>query len=99
MLTLALCINTCRAYEATTSQIAVTVHKYRTSKPKPAQNHINYITKIEIVLYLFLSLLQYLNQKHDTKLFLILFSASHIAHVTRDSARYIDDTLYIYILR
>ena len=44
-LTLELCINTCRAYEASTSQIAaipdtVTVHKFRTSKPKPAQKTI-----------------------------------------------------------
>ena len=41
-LTLELCIDTCRAYEASTSQIAaipdaVTVHRFRTSKPKHAQ--------------------------------------------------------------
>ena len=41
-LTLELCIDTCRAYEASTSQTAaipdaVTVHRFRTSKPKPAQ--------------------------------------------------------------
>ena len=46
MLTLELCIETCRAYEVSTSQIpvipdAVSVHKFRTSKPKPAQNNIN----------------------------------------------------------
>ena len=40
-MTLELCIDTCRAYEAATSQIAanpdtVTVHRFRTSKPKPA---------------------------------------------------------------
>ena len=44
--TLELCIDTCSAYEASTSQIsaipdAVTVHRFRTSKPKPAQNNIN----------------------------------------------------------
>ena len=42
-LTLELCIDTCRAYEASALQIAtisdvVTVHIFRTSKPKPAQN-------------------------------------------------------------
>ena len=41
-LTLELCVDTSRAYEASTSQIAaipdaVTVHRFRTSKPKPAQ--------------------------------------------------------------
>ena len=41
-LTLELCVDTCRTYEASTSQIAaipdaVTVHRFRTSKPKPAQ--------------------------------------------------------------
>ena len=40
-LTLELCIDTCPAYEDFTSQIAaipedVTVHKFRTSKSKPA---------------------------------------------------------------
>ena len=42
-LTLELCIDTCRAYEACTSQIsaildAVIVNKFSTSKPKPSQN-------------------------------------------------------------
>ena len=41
-LTLELCIHTCRAYDASTSHIAsipdaVIVHKFRTSKSKPAQ--------------------------------------------------------------
>ena len=45
-MTLELCIDTCRAYVASTSQIvaipdAVTVHRFKTSKPKPAQNNIN----------------------------------------------------------
>ena len=45
-LTLEWCIDTCCVYEASMSQIAdnpdaVTVNKFRTFKPKPAQNNIN----------------------------------------------------------
>ena len=41
-----MCVDSCRAYEASTPQIAaipdvVTVHMFRTSKPVPAQNNIN----------------------------------------------------------
>ena len=46
-LTLKLCIDTCRAYEASTAQISaipdtVTVHRVRNSKPKPAQKNKQY---------------------------------------------------------
>ena len=49
-LTLELCIDTCRAYEASTSQTAaihdaVTVHRFRTSKPKPAQKRHNIMSE------------------------------------------------------